>query len=1350
MITPLEVKDISGGISFYPKRPNKAFQVAWMRSIDYRTDPNKWQLLPATVRESGTVIDDLVTWMERAIPRTDIPPTTTNLITNSSFETNTTGWSLDADYTRSNTDAYDGSYSIKQVSTSGFSNFYTGSSGIAVDANSDYIITFRAKVTVTSGFAPLFQVNVGSAFGTTLDGSFKTISATGGEWVEQTATINTGGNTTIWLRIFNNDGAVTAYYDQFSIIKIPQTSTFLYDQSGNIYRRTPTGTYGKVHTAPQSHGNGLIYFAEDDYLYYMRDKAIGRYGTLSGSSQLWVDDFLQSEGGIPTNTHALAVASASSQYASKTDTASLSITGNLSAEIYYKPTSLPASGSSQVFMSKWDESGTTRSYRFEIYGVSGYFEGGDDGDLTIAADTTDTPIDSACSGTINTNTLFATNASFAVGQVILIHQTQGTDHGTRQRTKITGYTAGQITTEDQLNYSYSSTGTNKAQVMVLKRYNNVTINTGKTLTAKAWNGTTGGIIGFVYSGTYTNNGTITATGKGFRGGTGGTRSSDTTTAGESYMGTTTAKTVNYGGGGNTGVHSGGSGSGSGGSYQTAGTDGGGGVTGQYGATYGSPTLVTVDFGSGGGGGYEDGGGVIGGAGGAGGGLVYIEGANCTTGIITAQGAVGTASTTYSGGSGAGGAIIINGQTITWSAGVSAAGGAASGGGSAGGAGGNGAIHTNYLLSIISGTTTPTYTSTQDDSLVTTTVYNMRLGISSTGSNSEYLTKRITTPVLGIHKRFGVAWTASTSTATFYVDGINLGTSVGTLTAIHDNASVFILGGYKDGTGTVTGFLNGIVDDARLFNTVRTDAQMLNNKDVEIATTTTGLAAYYKLNNNYNDSTANANNLTSSGSPVFTTDVPFANPTTRLDIDQSASSTGNTFTLGTSISETDLKTFVPAKDPQKSLSVYVDTVGTGDWTLTVHDALNRTVATATVANASVIAGELEFVFTNAWRPVVGATYHFHVTVSTGTSKVVTGTASDFTTAKFTSYYQFLVSDDVSHAATQMLNFIAICNERYLAKLQAGPIYEPMKLTLPAGYRSRCLGKWNEYLAIGVYKGANVYDYDQGYIFFWDGTSTTYNFYIPVPEGAVNAMYGSGGTLYFIAGYQGDVLAYTGGDRAKKLFRLPKMTMDKYVEVLPAAMNMWESLLRIGYGVSDSSVMERGVYTYGHLNDGDQDSLSYDFPISTGTRTASTVKIGCVYPIDKKLLVSWQDSTAYGVDIVDPTGDPYQTGTIELMVFDNGAVFAGNQIQIARADFEALSAGQTVTLKYKRDNETTWSQGTATTSSSDHTDYSRFNIPSTSSRNAQHQVAVDIATTTDTSPKILSITTGFNDLSSEQQI
>lgn len=337
---------------------------------------------------------------------------------------------------------------------------------------------------------------------------------------------------------------------------------------------------------------------------------------------------------------------------------------------------------------------------------------GDGSDGAYAPSTgTDAPIDSACTGTISTNSLSATNASFSAGQIILIHQTRGTGAGQWELNRIASYTAGTITTKYPLTYGYVS----GAQVLVIKQYRSALIDTGVTLTAKAWDGTVGGIVSWICNGLSSVVGTINLSYKRYRGGQapGGA-------PGNSGEGTSGASVAQYtangsggGGGGNGGGPEGGAG---GGGHANSGGDGTGTNHGSGGGTSGSVNLVTATFGGAGGStaqaqGYN---------GGSGGGFCLIISPTITiSGSITSNGeAGGGASGTHSpGGGGSGGSILFKGKSITLGTSITASAGAAGTAGAGGSAGGGsvGRIHADYFTSI-SGTTSPSLDSTQDRTL----------------------------------------------------------------------------------------------------------------------------------------------------------------------------------------------------------------------------------------------------------------------------------------------------------------------------------------------------------------------------------------------------------------------------------------------------------------------------------------------------------------------------------------------------------------------------------------------------------------------------------------------------------
>lgn len=115
----------------------------------------------------------------------------------------------------------------------------------------------------------------------------------------------------------------------------------------------------------------------------------------------------------------------------------------------------------------------------------------------------------------------------------------------------------------------------------------------------------------------------------------------------------------------------------------------------------------------------------------------------------------------------------------------------------------------------------------------------------------------------------VTWDGSTKTAKFYVNGIQqgadqVGTNVATLLA---GTNSFTVGSRSD-TEAPGQLMDGIVDEARIWNVVRTGNELLTNYNCTMIGTETNLNGLWHFDNNYDDSTSNANNLTSHGSPTF--------------------------------------------------------------------------------------------------------------------------------------------------------------------------------------------------------------------------------------------------------------------------------------------------------------------------------------------------------------------------------------------------------------------------------------------------------------------------------------------------
>ncbi|MDD2822454.1 MAG: DUF2341 domain-containing protein [Candidatus Daviesbacteria bacterium] len=355
----------------------------------------------------------------------------------------------------------------------------------------------------------------------------------------------------------------------------------------------------------------------------------------------------------------------------------------------------------------------------------------------------------------NQVTTSTTPTGLVVGDEILIINLQGTSGdnsnvGKYETARITGISTNTLTLNHNLTNTYNGTGgTQKIVIQRVPNYTNVTINSGGTITATAFNGTKGGIIFFRASGTLTvsSGGTVEASSLGFRSTAGGAAATVGTQ--ETFTGTVNSSSTagslgsngtNEGGAGGGGSGSGGGGGGysgtggtgtsgsAGGRGACAGNDGydnctGAGGNGASGGTaaagntnYGAAALTTIYLGSsgfsgsgGGNGGNGGSGGVgAGGAGGAsgiGGGIVIIGASTITiAGNVKANGGNGSAGSVGTanqggiygnsapggggggGGGGSGGSILINSASTTFGSSlISSTAGTAGAGGGGGSA-----------------------------------------------------------------------------------------------------------------------------------------------------------------------------------------------------------------------------------------------------------------------------------------------------------------------------------------------------------------------------------------------------------------------------------------------------------------------------------------------------------------------------------------------------------------------------------------------------------------------------------------------------------------------------------------
>lgn len=481
----------------------------------------------------------------------------------------------------------------------------------------------------------------------------------------------------------------------------------------------------------------------------------------------------------------------------------------------------------------------------------------------------------------------------------------------------------------------------------------------------------------------------------------------------------------------------------------------------------------------------------------------------------------------------------------------------------------------------------------------------------------------------------------------------------------------------------------------------------------------------------------------SGTPAFN-DSFLTDGTTNVD-QSGGATTATDYVPPTSISEaaTARQTFTPSKDPLKAIIINVDVVGSGDWTVTVHDSNNVLIGSATIVNASMSTGDVPFTPSTPLRVVIGNEYHFHVTSTVADGGVDTGTDTDLEDAEFSTLFGILVSNDF-HPMVKHLNFIAIGNERYIATWDQA-LYEPNKIVLPAGYQVRSIAGFDEFIAIGAFKGTSLADAEEARIYFWDGFSSTFNYYKPCTMGAVNALHNSKGRLFGVYGNKGSM--YLGSDPFEDIVNeVPKLTRGKVVGVYPGAITEHEGRTLIGVGAStdDSAGLVQGAYEWGRQQVQLPEGLNRPFTISTGTTQATTVKIGMVKSFGKDLYIGWRDNSAYGVDKIAEGDGANASGEFESLIFDGGDPDTEKLALNLIVKFEGLTTGQSVTPKYKLDRASSFTAGTAISTSgavrAEEAIYKRFK---------EIEVGFTLASTSNTFLKITEIVLEYDDCKEERQ-
>lgn len=487
---------------------------------------------------------------------------------------------------------------------------------------------------------------------------------------------------------------------------------------------------------------------------------------------------------------------------------------------------------------------------------------------------------------------------------------------------------------------------------------------------------------------------------------------------------------------------------------------------------------------------------------------------------------------------------------------------------------------------------------------------------------------------------------------------------------------------------------------------------------------------------------------------------------------------STTAIGTAYTETSslLRYFQTDIEPLQKLGVFVTNKGTGDWTLTLHDGLNNTLATSTITNANLTNNTFNyFTFPNATNSQVrlyvapnARTYHFHLTSTVADGTISSSATNNLSTCDLQMYMDRMIQPkNGMHPMTRFLQYECIGNANYLSVWE--PLSDPPtnaewqrhRLVFPQEYEVCGIAVFNEYLAIACERSTTTSDNPQdGIIFFWDGLSPTYNYLTHIPEGSPQAIHEYKNVIYYYAGGAW----YAIGSPASQPVKIRTMpnTDTEYsgsapqIKVYPYAATVRNGIHMMGWpSTTTNTNIQFGVYSYGAIDKNFPDSFGYSYPISTGSLTYSAsnnLTIGMVRSYGSMMHISWRDDLngGYGIDVVDNSSTPATSSTWESLIEDNG--FPGKEKGAAylQVTFLDLPSDCSFMLKYKIDRAANWTYSDPVTAANlRYPGIYRFDISGQSPRFNEIQYGIDITSGT-TTPTFTQIALIFNDFADESLV
>lgn len=358
---------------------------------------------------------------------------------------------------------------------------------------------------------------------------------------------------------------------------------------------------------------------------------------------------------------------------------------------------------------------------------------------------------------------------------------------------------------------------------------------------------------------------------------------------------------------------------------------------------------------------------------------------------------------------------------------------------------------------------------------------------------------------------------------------------------------------------------------------------------------------------------------------------------------------NTYTLPTSLAEAaaNMRSITFETDTIESIFVRVASKGTGDWTLTLHDAANTAIGAVTVTNANVNSASVLFKFASAVKVTPGYAYHYHIHVSTGTSTVATLTAS---TLAGSNYVAYTTSDPDYHPMREQNGVLYIGDKHFLHQIEdtrdtgsagiygymAGShLFTARAFDVPQPHRIKCIGKVDTDILVGTIISNNV---TKCAVFRWNTWSVSFTSQDEIEESGINAFLEGDNVVLVNAGLAGNIYVYDGA-KLQLYKRVPgTFSKTQYGSICPNSVGNLGGLILFGFSNGSGNPADQGVYVMGRYSIDYPLVLDFSFPISerdgSDDLITSNLEIGAILVNGFDLYVAWERLMTVTMTIASP--------------------------------------------------------------------------------------------------------------------